>query len=178
MDRFVTLIAGAAIALGVTLTAAAVADTIQTDKSAEMRDNTGNTGGTVIDDLSLSSARYTGWIQTKGVDDVVLEVDWTDDGGGTTCTQIDWKCWTDRVNNTADGSGYDLDQPTSTGTAASPVSTVGQHVWTRATASTSDQWVTMITDVPSLYLNCEFACSAGTADANDKISVYARGVTP
>lgn len=178
MQRVIGGIVGAVFVLAVLLGAPLAAQQIFTLKDPNLTStNKGDTGGTRIDALALTSGRYTGWIYAGTVDDIVFDITVVN-ATGPGLGNINMACQTSRIDSTANGAGYDLHMLTSTGTSSSPVVTSGIVNWryTPLLAATY-RWSWSVYDVPAPYINCYFTAT-GTPGANDKITVFVRGITP
>lgn len=127
--------------------------------------------GTKIDGLALTSARWTGWIQTNRIDDVAFDIVFTD--ANSSVSSVTMRCETTRDGTVANDAGSNL---CSRATAAGTSTYTCPHTFSLATPGTlSWQWTQ--TDVNAPYINCLFTGN-GTPAAADVITVFARGVSP
>lgn len=132
------------------------------------------TGGTVVDDLALTSTRYTGWINVSQMAKIVFEISLTDANSSVAAVQM--KCWGESDASTANGSGYRAQAiSVAAGTANSY-----DAVWDKGTlegAPGTSEWSWIFDNLTHPYVNCSLEATSGAAAA-DKISVVARGRTP
>lgn len=147
------------------LSVAAYGDTVEITKI-----ETRATYGTKINGLALTSARWTGWIDTGIVRAVAFDIAFTD--ANASVTTVDMVCETSRSATTTNDAGYDLhSQDCAAGACVSYI-----RSWSYTTAG-SKSWTWVVDAIPAPWLNCKLSAT-GTPAAADVITVYARGLTP
>jgi hypothetical protein len=129
--------------------------------------------GTKIDGLAISTARWTGWVNTGSMRSVAFDILFTD--ANSSVTSVTMVCESSTASSTANDSGYDLHVLYDSATEGT--STSVPHIWSYTTGGTK-RWNWTVTNVPSEWLNCKFYYSGGTPAAADVITVVARGITP
>lgn len=122
-----------------------------------------------IDDLAISAARWTGWVEVQERRSLVLEIDYT----WSAASAVTMRCETSDSAATANDSGFDLHILSDSATAGTSSSVT--HTWSNA-VSASEKWSWTVSNLPHNYVNCVF--NGTSADGSDKVTVKTRGVTP
>lgn len=122
-----------------------------------------------INDLAINSARWTGWVSVPERRSIVIEVSYT----WSAASAVTMRCETSDDNTTANDSGFDL--PILSDSATAGTSDSYAHTWSNP-VSASEKWSWTVSNLPHLYVNCVF--NGTGADADDKVTVKTRGVSP
>jgi hypothetical protein len=140
--------------------------------------NLGGTGGVKINGATTTCAapHWTGWIRVPNMRSIVYDVDYTVGGAGTAPTGWTATCETSRLSTTVAGTGRRLPTVATTCAAHACTGDMGSMTWARISAVT-EYWTFTVDNIPAPYIECLFTCT-GAPDADDNLTVYARGITP
>lgn len=124
--------------------------------------------GTVVSTTTCAAARWTGWINTANVSDLVLDIAHTNDADGAISVVV--SCESSDSQSTANDGGYEIcDDEATPGTLVCP------QTYTLGSVNAARNMHVVVKNVAAQWTNCKIDC--GT-DAGDGLTVVAYGKTP
>lgn len=129
--------------------------------------------GAKISSLAINTTQWTGWVQVDTQRSVTFDIDYVRGAGAASAVTLRCQTWGTVGAQPANGSGRDLH--VLTGTDATGLTTSVPLTLSNAVAG-DESWTWTITNIPAPFINCGFAGTG--ANANDRLTVFERGLTP
>lgn len=129
--------------------------------------------GAVITNVSINADRWTGWVNVDSMRSVSFDIDYVRGAGAATAVTLRCETWGTAGALPANDAGRDLHVMVSTsaaGVTTSEADSVSNGV------AADESWTWTVTNLPAPFINCAFRGTG--ANANDRLTVFERGLVP